>query len=122
MVIIVRAGTPSRQRANSSDLCWTGGGVDSGGDPGAATLAVSGSEARVSASSFRKCRAMVSPRMLLTISAARRSRPRLRAGEFGYGGDGLVDLRFGVVVVRGEPDEWVDATIFGVERVVFGRG
>jgi hypothetical protein len=28
------------------------------------------SEARVNASSFRKCRAMVSPRMLLTISAA----------------------------------------------------
>jgi hypothetical protein len=39
---------------------------------GRATRAMSVSEARVNASGFRKCRAMVSPRMLLTISAARR--------------------------------------------------
>src|ERR1700722_384039 len=51
---------------------------------------------------------------------------RLRAapvpGECRYGGDGSGDLRFGVVVVRGEADEWVDAALFGVERVVFGHG
>ena len=44
------------------------------------------------------------------------------AGEFGYGGDGPVDLRFGVVVVRGEADERVNAALFGVERVVSGHG
>ena len=43
-------------------------------------------------------------------------------GEFRDGGDGSVDLRFGVVVVRGEADEWVNAALFGVERVVSGHG
>jgi hypothetical protein len=36
---------------------------------------MSASEASVNASGFRKCRAMVSPRMLLTMSAARRPDP-----------------------------------------------
>src|ERR1700730_17428670 len=44
------------------------------------------------------------------------------AGEFRYGGDGSVDLRLGVVVVRGEADERVNAALFGVERVVLGHG
>ena len=40
---------------------------------GRATRAISASEARANASSRGKYRAMMSPRMLLTVSAARRS-------------------------------------------------
>src|SRR3984885_2959812 len=60
-----------------------------------------------------------------TVHAARRVH-RLGAargaGEFRYCGDGSVDLRLGVVVVRGEADERVNAALFGVERVVLGHG
>jgi hypothetical protein len=70
----------------------------------------------------------VHPGSRLLGQAPRRVREGIRlraprgAGEFRYGGDGSVDLRFGVVVVRGETDEWVNAALFGVERVVFGHG
>src|SRR6266516_1190134 len=34
---------------------------------------------------------------------------------------GAVDLVFGVVVVRGEPDQGVDSAVLGVQRVVLGQ-
>src|SRR5260370_21398954 len=45
----------------------------------------------------------------------------LSASQLGHQLGGPVDLAFGVVVMRGEPDQRVDAAVLGVERVLLGQ-
>jgi hypothetical protein len=45
----------------------------------------------------------------------------LSPGQVGYQLDGAVDFVFGVVVVRGQPDQGVDAAVLHVEGVVLGH-
>ena len=52
-----------------------------------------------------------------------RSTGRVPAGhDRGYEFDCAVEFFLGVVVVRGEPHQWVYRAILGVERAVFGNG